>query len=212
MNQTDYRQANGSARSRSRAARRRGGRTLVEMLMATLISLFLGTALLMLIQSTMTARTSVTDGNAATRDVRQCMNTIGNNIRNAQMYSTNGVFSTASTSSVTCYTNTTGTTTARYWLDSTVTPKAFKQTVGGVTTTLLTDVTSVSFTYYVDPSSTNFTSPSTWSTTADSHNPTAAEIPTIGAVGITVTVTNGTVTRSLTSLVRLRNSPTRTHI
>src|SRR5438105_3125181 len=75
---------------RPRAARLRSGRTLVETLVAALLSLFIGSALLMLVQSTMTARTSVQDGNSAMRDTRDCLDALQNNIRNAQMVSATG--------------------------------------------------------------------------------------------------------------------------
>lgn len=198
------------ARSR-RAGRLRSGRTLVETLIAALLSLFVGSALLMLVQSTMTARTSVQDGNASMRDLRDCLDVLQNNLRNAQMLSGTGVFSTATSSSITCYTNMTGTTTTRYWLDTTTTPYTFKQTVGGVTTTLLSDVQSITFTYYVD-TSTNYTSATAFTTTANPNAPSAAEMPNLAAVDITVSVTSGGVTRSLTTRVRLRNSPEKTHV
>lgn len=195
----------------SRSSRLRGGRTLLEAIIAALLSLFVGTALLMLVQSTITARSTVLDENAAMRDTRRTLDTLENNLRNAQM---NGgqAFSAASSNSVTCYTAMTGAATARYWLDTTVTPNAFKQTVGGVTTTLLTDVQSIQFTYYVG-SSANFTGTSAqWSTTTNANAPTNAELPNIGAIGITASVTNGGVSRTLTTLVRLRNSPSKPHI
>ena len=196
---------------RRRTARLRSGRTLIEALIAALLSLFVGSALLMLIQSTMTARTTVLDGNAAMRDTRDCLDALENGIRNAQMVGTSGVFSAATGSSITCYTNQAGTTTTRYWLDTTTTPYAFKQTVAGVTTVLLTDVQSITFTYYVN-SSTNYTSAGPWNTSASASAPTAAEIPNIGAVSISVSITNGGVSRTLTTLVRLRNSPAKPHI
>jgi len=193
-------------------ARRRRGRTLVEALIASLLSLFIGSALLMLIQSTMTARVSILDGGAAGRDLRTVLDTLENNLRNAQMVSGTGAFSSATANSVTCYTDTTGTATARYWLDTSSSPYSFKQTVGGTTTVLLTDVQSITFTYYTSSSS-NYTSPSSqWSTTANANAPTTTEISNIGAIGITVSVTSGGVSRTLTTFVRLRNSPSKPHI
>lgn len=194
-----------------RLSRMRRGSTLVEALVAALLSLFVGSALLMLIQSTMTARTTVQDGSASMRDTRDCLDALENNIRNAQMAGALGVFSTATINSITCYTNTAGTTTSRFWLDTTTTPYSFKQTVSGVTTLLLTDVQSIAFTYYVN-SSTNYTSATTWATSTNANAPTAAEIPNLGAVAISVTVTSGGVSRTLTTLVRLRNSPNKPHI
>lgn len=166
----------------------------------------------MLIQSTMTARVTVLDGGATSRDVRTTLDTLENNLRNAQMVPATGVFSAATASSITCYTNTAGTATARYWLDTSTTPYSFKKTVGVTTSVLLTDVQSITFTYYKS-SSTNYTSPSNqWSTTTSASAPTVAEIPNIGAIGITVSVTSGGVSRTLTTFVRLRNSPAKPHI
>ena len=199
------------AERRRQLSRVRSGGTLIEALVAALLSLFIGSALLMLIQSTMTARTTVQDGSASMRDTRDCLDALENNIRNAQMAGASGVFSTATINSITCYTNTAGTTTARYWLDTTTTPYSFKQTVAGVTTVLLTDVTSITFTYYVN-NTTNYTSSSAWSTSTNANAPTVAEIPNLGAVAISVSVTSGGVSRTLTTLVRLRNSPNKPHI
>ena len=202
--------ADGSGRRRFLRLRRAA--TLIEALIAALLSLFVGTALLMLIQSTMTAKSSVTNEGATMRDVRRSLDTLANNLRNAQMVSGTGVFSAASANSITCYTNTAGTATARYWLDPSTTPPGFKQNVGGVTTVLLTDVQSIQFTYYLD-SGTNYTSPgASWSTTSNPNAPTAGEIPNIGAVGITVTVNSGGISRTLTTIIRLRNSPSKPHI
>jgi hypothetical protein len=192
--------------------RSRRGRTLIEALIAALLSLFIGSALLMLIQSTMTARSSVMGENAAMRDTRRTLDTIENGLRNAQMVAGTGVLSAATGTSVTCYTNMAGTTTTRYWLDTTVSPAALKQTVSGTTTVLLTDVQSLTLTYYVDNSA-NYTSPSaSWVTTANANAPTAAEILTLGGVKINVSSTSNGVTRTLTTFVRLRNSPSKPHI
>jgi len=196
---------------RRRTASLRRGATLVETLIASLLSLFVGSALLMLIQSTMVARTTVLDGNASMRDTRDCLDALANNIRNAQFYGSTGVFSAATANSVTMYTKSDGTTSARYWLDTTTTPYSFKSTIGGTTTVLLTDVRSVTFTYYLN-ASTNFTSATTWSAAASPSAPTAAEIPNIGSVTMTVTITNGGVSRTLTTRIRLRNSPAKPHI
>lgn len=196
----------------SRTCRMRRAGTLVEMLVAMLLSLFVGTTLLMLVQSTMSARTSVQDGNGAIRDTRDALDAVENALRNAQMVTGQGVLSAASSNSITCYTNTAGTTTTRYWLDTSVTPNVFKKTVAGVTTSVLSDVTALTFTYYVS-SGTNFTSVSSlWTTTTSATSPTATERANLGAVAITVTVTSGGVSRTLTTFVRLRNSPTKTHV
>ena len=210
MKQKSTRKRN-DGRAYRRSTRWQSGRTLLEALIAALLSLFIGSALLVLMQSTMTARGTILDENASMRDMRSTLDTLADNLRNAQVSGT-GVLSAAASNSITCYTNTAGTTTSRYWLDTSTTPYAFKQTVTGVTAVLLTDVQSVQFTYYTDTSA-NYTSPSAqWGTSTNANAPTAAEIPNIGAIGITVSVTNGGVSRTLTTVVRLRNSPAKTHI
>ncbi len=195
----------------NRRTRARAGRTLLEALIATMLALFLGSALIMLVQSTITARSVVLDGNASMRDTRRSLDTLESGLRNAQM-NAGQVFTAASSSSITCSTAMSGNATARYWLDTTTTPYSFKQTVGGVTTVLLTDVQSLALTYYVGTGA-NFTAPSgQWATTTNANAPTAAELPNIGAVGITASITSGGVSHTLTTLVRLRNSPAKTHI
>ena len=87
-----------------------------------------------------------------------------------------------------------------------------KKTDASGTTVLLTDVQSLQFTYYVS-SSANFTSTTAqWTTTTNANAPTAAEIPNIGAIGINVTINSNGYTRTLSTIVRLRNSPAKPHI
>jgi hypothetical protein len=207
MKQESTRERN-DGRSYRRSRRWQSGRTLLEALIAAILALFIGSALLTLMLSTMTARGTILDENAAMRDTRDTLDTLADNLRNAQVSGT-GVLSAAAPNSITCYT---ATGTAQYWLDTNTTPYSFKQTIAGVSTVLLTDVQSVQFTYYLDTSA-NFTSPTAqWGTSASPGAPTAAEIPNIGAIGITVTVSSTTgsttgVSRTLTTMVRLRNSP-----
>ena len=126
--------------------------------------------------------------NLALRDTRRCLDALANGLINAQLVTGQGVFSAATTNSITCYTTTTGTTTVRYWLDTSTSPGTLKQTDSSGTKTLLTDVQSLQFTYYVS-SSANFTSTSAqWTTTSNANAPTAAEIPNIGGIGINASI------------------------
>jgi hypothetical protein len=185
----------------------------METLIASLLSLLMGAALLVLVQGTYSSRSVITGENNVNAGAREVMDLLADHIRNAQLYNNGSnyvVFSAASSNSLTCYTNTTG-DTIRYWLDTSASPYVLKQTqtVGGVatTTTILSGVQSLTYTYYVD-NGTNYTAAtSSWATTTIPSNPLSTEIPNVSAVSITATVTVNGYSRQLSTFIRLRNSP-----
>jgi type II secretory pathway component PulJ len=199
----------------NRRSRRRGA-TLIEALVACLITGIIGSALVVLVQSTLASRFSLAGQNATYATVQKSLNILMDNLRTAQTIQIQtspalyAALSAASSSSVTCYTDSAG-DTLRLWLDTSTSPATLKETrtVSGVATTtqVLLGVQSLQFTYYVVAGSA-YTAPSaSWTTTASSHAPTSAELPTIGAINIAVTVTLNGYTRQLSGFVRLRNSP-----
>ena len=198
---------------RKRGGRRRGI-SLLETLISALAALLIGAAILMLFQATIVSSQTSTGQTAAYADARRALNVLSDRIRNAQMVSGTGAFSAASTSSITCYTDSTGANTAQYWLDTSTTPGSLKQTIkigasSAVTTILHNNVQSLTFTYYVGNGS-NFTS-STWAKTANPNAPTAAELPTLGAIQLDVNSNDSGRTRPIQTLIRLRNSPNKPH-
>lgn len=196
-----------------RRNRRRRGILVIELLIAGFLALLVGSATLMLVQSTYNSRSVLSGQNLTYAGSRQVMDTLADKLRNAQQYQVGGsyrVLSAASGSDITICSDTSGGTT-RFWQDTTVSPAALKMTVtsGGTatTSTLLSGVTSLQFTYYMS-SGANYATPSgNWTTTANPNAPTDGEKPAVGAIYVTATVGIGGYSRSIASFVRLRNSP-----
>ncbi len=195
---------------------RRHGAALIDILVAGLIMLFAGSALVMLVQSTLTSRDAIAGQNAAYATAQKSLDTLMDNLRAAQtkqIQTSPAVYaalSAGSSSSVTCYTDSAG-STLRLWLDTSVSPAQLKETrtIGGVATTapVLSGVQSLQFTYYKVAGSAYTAPAASWTTTSNPNAPTAAELPAIGAIRIAVTVNLNGFSRALTSFVRLRNSP-----
>ncbi|HEV2473095.1 MAG TPA: hypothetical protein VGS41_10540, partial [Chthonomonadales bacterium] len=61
--------------------------------------------------------------------------------------------------------------------------------------------------YYVPPSGYYIASIANWNTTASPTAPTSSELPTIGAIQIFATTGSSGYSRTITTFVRLRNSP-----
>lgn len=198
---------------------RRRGTTLMETLIAGLLSVVVGGTLVTLVQSTLISRTTIAGENTAYAGARKCMDAMLDNLRSAQTYqiqTSPAVYSAlqaATASSITCYTSNTG-DTIQFWLDTSTNPATLKQTrttsagSGATTVTpLLTGVQSVQFTYYTVSGGTYNAAAASWTPTANPSAPTASERPNIGAVSVTITVTINGFTRQLSSFVRMRNSP-----
>jgi Tfp pilus assembly protein PilV len=179
--------------------------TLIEVLVSTMIALFIGVGLLALISTHMigvfnTQGQSVVDVNS-----RQAVDIMADKIRNAQPYNSTSpaALEAATTNSISPYTDTAG-DYVRYWLDTT--SSSLKSTVGTTTTVVASNVTSLQFTYYT--SGGNYTpAAASWSTTANSHSPLTSELPSIAAVGMQLTMTQNGYTRTFYTIIRLRNSP-----
>lgn len=210
-----------------RTNNRKHGTTLIELMITSVMSLLIGAVLLMLIQSAYTGNNAIQGENVAFAGIRTTTDRLSNNIRNAQLYpkaTTGGtVFVADHTTGIVCSGTSmclyavnssgvvTGTDTETYWLDTTSSPYSLKQTIynGSTATinTILSGVSSLSFTYYLQ-NGTSFTSTtSTWPTTVNSHVPTSAELSLIGAVKIDAVVSMNSYTREMQTIVRLRNSP-----
>ena len=188
----------------------RRGAALIEMLIAGLISLLMGAAILSFTLADYTGRNVVQGQNNANASARHALDMLCDSLRNAQPVQiqsspvVNAALQTASATSVTVYNTTIG-GTARYWLDTTTTPPALKKTSGSATTVLLSGVTALTLTYYT---SGQYTAGSAaWQTTTVPNSPTSAELPKIGAVGVSVTISINGYYRQMSSFVRLRNSP-----
>jgi hypothetical protein len=199
---------------RSTSYRRSGhGALVLETLVSLFVGLLTGAALLILVQLTMTQRSTTMGPANSDAEDRLQLEKVSDSLRDAQSYlsgSNKVCFSAAAASDITIYSDTTG-DTLRTWLDTTVSPAALKQTqtTSGVATTtvLLSGVSALQFTYYKE-AAVDYNAPlSGWVTTTSPSAPTSAELPQLGAVQIALTVTINGSSRQLTTFVRFRNSP-----
>lgn len=191
----------------------RRGSTLIEIMLAGMAALMVGAALIILVQTSYSSQQITVQENLAYVTVRKTLDTLTDHLRNAQenpVSSTYCVFSAATSNSITLYTDTSQ-NTERYYIDTATSPYSLKrtQTVSGVATTtvILSGINSMTFTYYL-PSGSTYNA-ATWNTTANPNAPTSTELPNVAAVGVSVNVTVGSCTRTITTFVRLRNSPYR---
>ena len=194
-----------------RTVRHRHGAMLIDLLMGSMASVLIGAALVTMMLTTYQVRGTLQGQSNTDWQVRNAMNILADSISNAQSYQTSAspvtyaALQAATTNSVTCYTSSSTGTYRQYWFDSA--NKMLKRTTStNVTTTLVRNVNSVSLTYYVSGGNYYATSNS-WVTTTTPSAPTAAELPTIGAVKVVVSMTVNGYTRQYSTLVRLRNSP-----
>ena len=183
---------------------------ILELLVASLVALLIGAALLMQMQASYSARNVIQGENSASAGSRHSLDALCDSIRNAQSYqiqATPALYSSlqaGSETGVTCYTDTLGGTT-RYWLDTDANPPALKKTTGNTTTVLVSGLSALSFTYYTSPVYT--AAAVSWNATVLPHSPSAVELPLVGAIGITTTTSIDGNSRQISSFVRLRNSP-----
>ena len=202
------------------------GMTLIELLIASLLALIVASGLLVLIQTTYTAQNTLFGQNATYSRVRLAIDRISDNVRSAQLYPNSSATGQAIQAAgiynglpyLQVYTDSSGGNTTTYWLDTTATPITLKKelysTSTGSDTTydMVYNVTALKYTFYIQAATTFNFSTVDWPTTADPQRPTSSEFPNIGAVKIELTVNLDGNVRSLTSVVRLRNSPYKTHL
>lgn len=199
-------------------AKTKRGMTLVELLVASLLGLLVASALLMLVQTTYTAQDTLFGQNAAYARIRQAVDRLADNIRTSQLYPSHSATGTAlvdaTSSSLTCYTDSSGTNKINLFLDTSTTPPSLSKTLISSTNSdtynVVNGVQSLQFTYYLQSNSTFASSSAAWPTTVDPNQPTTAELKNIGAVMISATVNIDGYARTLTTFVRLRNSPYKT--
>ena len=130
------------------------GITLIEMLIVGLISVILGLAVVALVRNTYDSRTIILDQNNANANARAVLDEIADRVRGAQFPSGGTTVFVAAGSSSVQYndywdlydrTQARSLVQVRYFLDGT----ALRQTVNGVTKTLMTGVQSLQFTYHL---------------------------------------------------------------
>jgi hypothetical protein len=192
------------------------------VLLGTLLMLVVTTALLSIVHITYRWQETAMSQNGADTSAREALDRLIDNVRSAQNNPTASyaVLSAASANSLTLYQSyynygnsppTQDFYTIQYWVNTSVSPNVLEQTTvkDGVTTTVpvAQGVTSLTLTYY-KTAGTYSAASSGWVTTANPNSPTTAELLLIGAIQVQATITTWDgFTRSMTSMVRLMNSP-----
>ncbi len=182
----------------------RRGSAMLQLLTSSAMSLLVGAMLLMFVRIHMVSQQLAMDQHSSELTAWRPMHRLADNVRKAYAYGPSGeMFSAATASSLTVYDDSTG-ATSRYWLDATQTPPVLNRTRGAQTLMLANGLQTLTFKYYV-ATGLPLSQGACWMTTANPNAPTATEMPKIVAVGITITTTLGSGTRTMTTAVRLRN-------
>jgi hypothetical protein len=176
---------------------------LFDLLIGSLVALLVGSVLIQMMTATYTARSVITGQNVSQAEARKPLDVLADHLRNAWLFKdVNDVYSAiqaANTNDITYYTDSAG-NTVRYRLVGT----QLRRTAGGVETTVLDGVQSLTFTYYRAASYNS----ASWTVTAA---PVASiNLPALTAVAINATILLDGYVSSYTSVVRLRNSPRKT--
>ena len=189
-----------------RQNRHRAG-VLVEVLVSSLVALFVGAGLVQLVQVDGVSTSLALGQNNADSQTRLPLDVLVDNIRRAYPYksATPSCVEAAGATTIAVYTDSAG-NYVTYSLDTSTSPATLKRTKAGVSTVIVTGVTSLQFTYYTS-AGLYTTTGNSWVTTVNPNSPTATELPTIASVGISLTMTINGYSRTLSSFVRLRNSP-----
>ena len=184
--------------------RRLRGSTLIEAMVALLLLMLLGLGAFQFFVSSNLARDSMMYGNTAITDGRQPIDIVSDHLRNAQQYTSDNItyvaISAATATSVTYYTDASG-STVQYLLSG----SNLQRVDSTGTTTVLPNVSSLQFTYYLAPSASSY-----YTDTLTVGDPTGFGVPErarIAEIKITGAVTANGYSRSFSTTVRLRNSP-----
>jgi len=174
------------------------GMTMVEFLVAGLVSITLGAGLIMLVQGTYTAHATVIGQNAANADARTAVDTLADRIRGAQLDPMSGAaLTTASASQVVFWdyhdqydsSQAHALVPVRYYVEN----GCLKRKVNSLPAngqTIVSDIESLNFVYY------RYVAGTGWVETT-----TASDV---GAVKITATVANNGYRRTITATVQIR--------
>ena len=188
--------------------RARGG-SLIELLVALAIMMVVGAGLFQFFVTSHLSHESVRVGNMAITDARQPIDIVADHIRNAQQYTTDNitysVIHSATASSVTYYANEAG-ATVQYALSG----GNLVRTDAGGATTVLSNVSSLTFKYLLSNSGTTY-----YFTALTEGDPSAfnlTERSRITVIEIAGSVTVDGYPRSFKTQIRLRNSPRKTKL
>ncbi len=184
----------------------RRGFVLLQVVCSSALALLVGAMLVMFVRITAVSQQLTMDQHTAELTGWRPMHRLADNLRKAQSYGTgNPTLLAATSSSLTLYDDSLG-NTSQYWLDSIAQPHTLNRTRASTTQMLAIGIVSLKFTYYLATGNTPVQG-ACWVTTASPNAPSAAEMPNVVAVGITITMPLDGATRDLTTTVRIRNAP-----
>jgi Tfp pilus assembly protein FimT len=182
---------------------RRRGATVFELLIAVLILAIVGSVVFRQFANLYSGMRVTSNMAASVQDARLAVDTLADHVRNAQLCESasagtlNSAFSAISTTGFTYYADA-ACTTVRYALSGT----NLQRTDSGVTTNVLTNVSSLTFTYY-----TATTYNSAWTLVTTPSLLTALQLPYVCGVKIDATVTRDGTSVRVVTFVRVRNAP-----
>lgn len=192
--------------------RRNAGFSLMEIMVATMITIIITGALLAIFVNTMTNNRVVQGINESDKGAREQLDILVDHVRNAQAYRPNSTtpyqaISAATATSFTYYVNSGG-NTVRYYLSG-GDLRRDETNIGGTDDVVFSNVTALDIKYYKSPGSGYYTS---MVPTTDIHAPEAAELRFLAQMDITISITIDGQPREIFCQVRLRNSPYKTSI
>lgn len=167
----------------TRTSRRARGFTLIEMLVAALVSVLLGAALWTLIRSSYDSQWEVQNQNMANLTARQQIDAFADSLRGSQ-----GL--TAAAASDVTFTDASG-NAVRYWKSGSTLRKTVNSLPSGGTAVCST-VTALTFVYWTNNSG-------TWSSSSAPAAPA-----NVGAVDFSVTISQNGMSRQISGSVRMR--------
>jgi len=181
---------------------------MLEMLLITMIGALIAGMIFQQMSTLLAGQKMDMDTNLASSQTRQILDIVADHLRSADACTDSGagtvdsVLDSASGISIVYYGDS-ACTKVRYFLNN----GTLSRTDGGVTTIVVRNVTSLSFTYYKAA-----TYNGAWTTTTNVHVPSAAEMPYVCGILMDITTDSNGVSNRIFSTVRLRNSPKKTNL
>ncbi len=192
--------------------RRDAGFSLMEIMVATVITIIITSALMAVFVNAMTNDRVVQGINDSDKGAREQLDTLVDHVRNAQAYRPDAAtpykaISAADATSITYFANSAG-ETVRYYL-SNGSLRRDATSIGGTDDIVFNYVTALDVKYYKSPGSNYYTNTIP---TIDIHAPTSEELRFLAQIDLTITITIDGQARQMFCQVRLRNSPYKTSI
>jgi Tfp pilus assembly protein PilW len=189
---------------------KRRGASILELMASMMMTLVLAGALFTIFTTTHESREFVVGQTDAETQARQPLDRLADHLRNAQQYKFGStetvnsykVIAAGTATSVEYYASNDPNDTVRYFLSGT----NLRRTVGGVTTTVMGNITAFNLSYFVTSSTGPYNSAGV-SPTASPNSPSAAELPLLAVVQMQATILVDGYQRQLNTYIRLRNSP-----